>query len=225
MSNITIYAIVEGHTEKIFVDKMLTPYLANKDIFIHASIIKKPGQNGGDVKFSRAKNEIKAFLRQRSDTYVTTFIDLYGIKEWPGKDVTNNQTPEQKADYINNKTETEITKMCEEFNINSNRFIPYIAIHEFEAMLFSDSQVLANQLVVDQDIIDEILIECGTPEEINNSPQTAPSKRLDAIMPNGKFPKTTTGITIAQKIGINKIREKCPIFDRWIKTIEQLEQL
>jgi len=87
MSNITIYAVVEGQTEKIFFDKILTPYLATKNISIIATIIKKPGQSGGDVKFSRARKDISAFLRQRSDTYVTKFIDLYGIKEWPGKDL------------------------------------------------------------------------------------------------------------------------------------------
>ena len=224
MSNITIYAIVEGQTEKIFFDKLLTPYLATKNIFIQATIIKKPGQRGGDVKFSRAKNDIKAFLRQRPDTYITTFIDLYGIKEWPGKDVADDLTPEQKADHINSLTHDKVNELFPDSN-PADRFIPYIAIHEFEAMLFSDPQILAAELDVKSTLIDNILSECGEPENINNSPQTAPSKRLDSFMNTGHFPKTTTGITIAQKIGIEKIRDKCPIFNSWIEILEQLKQL
>jgi hypothetical protein len=225
MSNITVYAIVEGQTEKLFFDNILTPYLAAKNISIIATIIKKPGQRGGDVKFSRAKKDIKAFLRQRTDTYVTTFVDLYGIKEWPGMDVANNLTPREKADFVNSKTQTKINKICDELNINSQRFIPYIAIHEFEAMLFSDAQILADKLGIEKSAIDTIIVECGTPENINNSPQTAPSKRLNALTIDGDFPKTSTGISIAEAIGIEKIREQCPIFNQWLQRIEQLEQL
>jgi uncharacterized protein DUF4276 len=221
MSSITIYAVVEGQTEKTFIDTILAPYLVAKNISIIATIIKKPGQRGGDVKFPRAKNDIRSFLRQRSDTYVTTFVDLYGIKEWPGKDVANHLTPKQKSDYINDKTNIEIIKICDEFNIDPKRFIPYIAIHEFEAMLFSDLQILASNLEVNKSTIDTILAECGTPENINNSPQTAPSKRLSNLIPNRDFLKTTTGITIAQEIGIEKIREQCPIFNDWIERMEK----
>ena len=225
MNNITIYAIVEGQTEKLFIDVVLAPYLATKNIFMQATTLKKPGQKGGDVKFSRAKNDIRNFLRQRPDTFVTTFIDLYGIKEWPRKELPYNLTSEEKADHINGQTIIEITELCDEFNINNNRFIPYIAIHEFEEMLFSACQILADKLDVPKSILDSILLECGSPENINNSPQTSPSKRLDELTPRGKFPKTTTGITVAKKIGIEKIRKKCPVFNKWIERIEQLDRL
>lgn len=64
MSNVTIYAVVEGLTEKTFIDIILAPYLVAKNITIIATIIKKPGQRGGDVKFSGSscfsvKNSIK----------------------------------------------------------------------------------------------------------------------------------------------------------------------
>ncbi len=224
MSNINIQAIVEGQTEKNFIDIILAPYLATKSIFITAVMINKPGQKGGDVKFSRAKNDISNFLRQRKNVYVTTFIDLYGIKEWPGKEHPQNLTPEKKAEYVNNETKNRIDKICNEFNININRFIPYIAIHEFESMLFSNSKILANNLGIDVKLIDSIISECGSPEDINNSPQTAPSKRLNGLI-NGEFKKTTTGIAILQEIGLKSIREKCIVFNNWINKLEQLEQL
>lgn len=102
------------------------------------------------------------------------------------------------------------------------RFIPYMAIHEFEALLFSNTAIVAEALNVDENEITSILHECGEPEAINNSPSTAPSKRLDTLSPHKKFPKTTVGIMIARKIGIQEIREKCPLFNSWLQHLENL---
>ncbi len=200
------------------------PYLSKKNIFIQGTIAKKSGQRGGDIKFARIKNEIKAFLLQQSNIYVTTFIDLYGVKEWPGKDVSNNLNPKQKADHINKLTHDKVNEFLPKIN-SQKRFIPYIAIHEFEAMLFSDANILADALKKEPAQIEKVLSQCGSPEAINNSPETAPSKRLNAWTNGGKFGKTSMGIDIARKIGINKIRAKCPVFNEWLKTLEQLKGL
>lgn len=63
---IEVVAIVEGRTEQVFIERVLSPYLANKNIFMTATQITKPGQKGGDVKFSRAEKDISRFLKQRS---------------------------------------------------------------------------------------------------------------------------------------------------------------
>jgi hypothetical protein len=68
---------------------------------------------------------------------------------------------------------------------------------------------------------EQIFIE---PEAINNSAQTAPSKRLDAWSKNGSFAKTTLGIAIASKIGIVQMRKKCPLFNAWIAEFENIVQ-
>jgi len=99
-----------------------------------------------------------------------------------------------------------------------------LAIHEFEALLFSDSSVIAKNINVSRDDVEQVLAECGEPEAINNSPQTAPSKRLNNWSSNGSFPKTTTGIAIAQEIGIDMMREKCPIFNSWLTTLETVQE-
>jgi hypothetical protein len=77
-------AIVEGKTEQIFIEKVLAPYLALKNIFMTATQVSKPGQKGDDVKFSRTLKDIRNHLKQRPETVVCTFVDYYGIKEWPG---------------------------------------------------------------------------------------------------------------------------------------------
>ncbi|NCD35274.1 MAG: DUF4276 family protein [Spartobacteria bacterium] len=59
---------------------------------------------------------------------------------------------------------------------------------------------------------------------MNNHRETAPPKRLDKWSRNGKFPKTTSGIAIANEIGIADMREQCPIFNHWIEPLEVLTE-
>jgi hypothetical protein len=225
MSNyIEVIAIVEGKTEQIFIERILAPYLGYKDIGIRATQVSKPGEKGGDVRFSHVKRDLRIHLKQRSDTYVTTFIDYYGIKEWPGLELVPPQAlPAQIADTINEATKVQVISLFPDQQVG-RRFIPYIAVHEFEALLFSDARILASQLGINESMVVEVISECGSPEAINNSPQTAPSKRLEAWSTPGKFLKTTMGITIAEEIGIEKIRNECPLFNNWINIFEEIQR-
>jgi hypothetical protein len=221
-SSIVVYAIVEGKTEEQFVKDVLAPYLGDRGIFMYASQVTKSGEKGGDVKFSRVKRDIRGYLTQQADTYVTTLIDYYGVKEWPAtQDVRPNATPAEIADIINTETKRIVDSEFERWD-SSNRFIPYMAIHEFEALLFSDSAILARSLGVAKSKIDAVLSSCDGPEAINNSPQTAPSKRLDSWSDRRKFPKTTDGIQIAKEIGIETMRQECHLFDEWLTRIESI---
>lgn len=219
MSNIVV--LVEGPTEKIFIAEIVVPHLAAKGVYITPIIISKPGQKGGDVKFARVKNDIGLHLKQRPDTYLTLFVDYYGIKnDWPGYDDSKSQaTPEGKAAVMLAATKTEVNAIFGELN-SGNRFIPYVSMYEFEGMLFSETEKLANTLQVPKEKIDAILAECGEPEHINDSPHTAPSKRIENL--SARFKKTTTGIAIARAIGLQTIRERCPLFNKWLTTIEML---
>jgi hypothetical protein len=215
-----IVAIVEGKTEQIFIHELVSPYLTQKNIYMTPIIISKPGQKGGDVKFSRVINDIELHLKQRKDTFLTLFVDYYGIKnDWPGLKVAKKQLfPDKKAEKINTATKEHVNQLFGKYN-SDNRFIPYIAMHEFEALLFSDPYELSKQLQVSQKEIDKILKVCGDPEKINDSPSFSPSKRLQKL--SSRFKKTTTGITVAKNIGLIKIREACPVFNKWLTEIEQ----
>ena len=104
---------------------------------------------------------------------------------------------------------------------------PYVQMHEFEALLFSDiskferlgdswnneSQTRLQRICDD--------FKSKTPEDINNSAQTAPSKRLHAIFPG--YSKIDDGPLIAEDIGLDTIRSKCPLFDQWIGELEKLQ--
>jgi hypothetical protein len=224
MSNyIEVMTIVEGKTEEIFINSLLQPYLSDKNIFMHATQISKPGQKGGDVRFGRVKKDIEIHLKQRHDTYITTLVDYYGTKEWPGLDeVPPQANPAQIAKIVNDATKSKIVALFPAHRAEY-RFIPYMAIHEFEALLFSSGSVIAAKLGIHEKKVDLVLKECGEPEAINNSPQTAPSKRLDGWAKDGKFPKTTTGIAMAKAIGIRVMRKKCPLFNTWLETFEIIQ--
>lgn len=220
---IEVMVVVEGKTEEIFINSLVAPYLASKQIFISATQISKPGAKGGDVKFIRAKNDIEKHLKQRHDTYVSLFVDYYGIKsDWPGfNEAKSCSTPQKIANAVNKVTRNKVIELFTDQRAEV-RFIPFIAVHEFEALLFSDPVELATHLHVNQTDIDKILSEFGKPEAINNNQNTAPSKRLEKLY--NRYKKTSTGITIAQAIGITKMRTQCPLFDAWLKNFEELQE-
>lgn len=219
---VELIALVEGSTEMAFVQNVLYDYLFTKNVFMTPILISKPGQKGGDVKFERVKRDIEHHLKNRQDTYLTTLIDFYGIDtKWPGIDKASKQTtPLMKAIALNEGTMAKVKQLFGKYE-PERRFIPYVAIHEFESLLFSDGDILADRLGVSPQEVNKILTQCGEPENVNNSPHTAPSKRLQNLNP--RFKKTTTGITIAKEIGITKMRDKCPVFNRWLDSIESLK--
>ena len=65
-----------------------------------------------------------------------------------------------------------------------------------------------------------ITVEFDTPEDINDSPTTAPSKRIKRLIPS--YRKRLDGPPLAAEIGLNGIRSECPRFDAWLHRLESL---
>lgn len=193
---------VEGETEERFFKSLLIPYLAKSDIFV------SPINLGGNISINRVEKELKKLAH--SFDYVSTFYDFYGFK---GK--SPNET---KASL-----ELRIYEAIIEEEIKRKIF-PYIQMHEFEGLLFSSPDAIAYELQ-DKSLVSwasQILQKFeNQPEKINDSAETAPSRRL------GKFNyrKTTHGPNIAQLIGLENIRAMCPGFNEWMTHLERLNQL
>ena len=222
MSNVTeVYIIVEGVTEQTFIREILAPEIAHKSIYLRPVLIGKPGHKGGNIRFERAKKDIEHFLKQRQKTYVSTMLDFYGLNtQWPGRMSAGSLSWREKVLRLEEQTAQEISKLLPELD-TQHRFIPYFSMHEFESLLFSDPSVLAEKISISIEKILPILAECDEPENINDQPQTTPSKRIANLSPFG-FKKTTNGIAIAQAIGIRMLREKCSHFNEWVTKLEQL---
>jgi hypothetical protein len=110
--------------------------------------------------------------------------------------------------------------------IGDRRFLPYIQVHEFETFLFVDLEVLAGQA---PDIVDakkvaalEEKTKSLAPEAINDSPMSAPSKRIKACAPG--FRKNIHGLQAVQSIGLSRLRTACPRFGAWLTRLEQLAE-
>jgi hypothetical protein len=229
MSKVEVYIVVEGRTEQTFVRDILAPDMAMRGVYLYPRLIGSPGHKGGDIRFERAKSDIGNFLKQRPDTYVSTMLDYFRIDSaWPGKEQISMRVKSravlsaaEKAEFLEEATRQKIVASFDDNNAK-DRFIPYISMHEFEALLFSDPVVLAEKINVAPQRIQQILAECGSPEEINDRPETAPSKRI-TVLTSG-YRKTAMGKTIAESIGIPAMRRNCPHFDQWLTRLEQLKQ-
>ena len=190
---------VEGPTEERFVKAVLAPYLAAKDIYI------TPISMGGDVTVDKVKSELKKI--GNSFDYVTTLYDFYGFKKKLGgenKESLESRIKEAVHDGVKPK------------------LVPYVQMYEFEGILFSCPEAMERGLNESgikewcKGVLDSF---GGNPEAINNSEETAPSKRLQK---QTGYRKTTHGPNIAKEIGIDKIREVCTGFNEWLTKLEAL---
>ena len=211
-----VLIIAEGQTEEKFLKNIVFPYFYNKELFnidvtILPSKITASGKRfkGGDVKSEKIITYAKKLI---SSAYVTTFIDYYGINE--------NFIGYQKSlkcPRIEDKKNCLEHSLINEFN--HRKFFPYIQMFEFEGLLFSD----VNSFIFIEDNQDKInkisneIKDFETPEHINNSKLTAPSKRLEKWYPS--YGKTTDGIIVAESIGMTTLLNSCPFFSDWINKI------
>lgn len=228
MNSVDIYIVVEGQTEQTFVRDVLAPHMAHKEIYLHAALIGKPGHKGGDIRFNRAKEDIGNFLKQRKDIYISTMFDYFRIdSKWPGRaevlrQIRNGATFSaiQKAEILETATHNEIVKTFSGCD-SEKRFIPYIEMYEFEALLFSDADILAEKTEIDVSRIRKIIEEYNNPEEINDDPVKTPGKRLESL--KSGYRKVAMGKMVSEAIGILSIRRQCPHFNDWLAKLEDLK--
>jgi Domain of unknown function (DUF4276) len=209
---IRVNVICEGQTEYDFVDKLLYPYFILRGILLTATDI------GGANNYTKIRREIITWLNGEHGAYLTTMIDLYGMnKHFPGYEANSllNCSSIQKVEAIEAAIKKDI---LDEPRVHNHKFIPYIQLHEFEALLFSEPKTLQEWLSLDHRIRDnsfsDIRAAFDTPEDINDSPHTAPSKRILAIVE--AYDKVAEGVLIASEIGLPKLRNECPHFNAWL---------
>lgn len=221
MSDVEVKVIVEGKSELLFVNQILGPYFNNLNKKIRGILHGKDGGN----QFSVAEKDIGTYLEEQNNTYISTMYDFYGIDlKWPGKQEVGQKpslTTLQKVEIIENETQRAVIHYYPDYEVE-NRFIPYISMHEYEALLFSDEEKLAEGINVNRSIIQQITDQYNNPEEINDGEETAPSKRLELHCRSYPKSKPVKSIRIAKRIGIQTMRNTCPHFDAWLRRLENL---
>lgn len=212
-----VYLLVEGQTEEAFVNELLMPHYARQGLYLVPIIVStSPGHKGGVVSYAKVKPQIDKLCKQDASAHVSTLFDLYALPgDFPGKysaDYPAMGSGRQKAEFL----EAALAQ-----DIGQRNFIPNLLVHEFEALLFVRVEAFADWTDDDR-VLEPLCAVSATiaPEDINDSPQTAPSKRILAAMPG--YQKTLHGPLIACDIGLDAIRAGCPHFAGWLNRIESL---
>ena len=217
-----IVVICEGPTEKEFCNTILSPFFAPQGIYLNAPLIKH--SHGGIVPWPLLERQISIHLRAERNAHVTTMIDYYGIT---GKhNFPRWEEAKQELDVCKRMALLEQgMKESVEENLRS-RFIPYIQLHEFEGLLFSNVDVYERVIpkgdLVDVEELKQAAAMFDNPELINNSPETSPSHRLARIVRG--YDKVVYGNYLAESIGLNMIRERCPRFNLWIENLMGIKE-
>ena len=218
---VRVHVLVEGQTEETFVHRVLRSHFWPLGIYPCPRQLGKPGHRTGIVDYPRARGDILTTMREDAESFCTTMFDYYGMpSSWPGREAARQKPFVQKPVTIEQAILADIsTELGGEPDFR--RFIPYVQMHEFEALLFSDPKHLADGLgLKDDSEVQRIRREFPSPEEINDSSQTAPSKRIKRL--SASYDKVADGYLISQSIGLPVIRDQCPHFDEWIRRLEAL---
>lgn len=213
-----IIIICEGQTEQEFCNTLLQPHFSANGITLQAPLIKKT--MGGIANWNVLKREIETYLRREKDVLVTTLIDYYGIKDshgfplWAEKQAIADK--KQRLDELEAAMQADVDE-----NLRPH-FVPYLQLHEFEGLLFSDKQAFYTTFneyeLAREDELEQTFADFDNPEMINDGVETSPSHRLERIISG--YEKVVYGCCLAEAIGLNKMRQKSPRFDNWLKRLE-----
>ena len=203
----------------------LRPHLARHSVRANARSVEtgRKGKHifrGGIASYAQAKRDIELWMNEDQDaaTRFTTMFDLYKLPEdFPAyADASVVDAPYERV---------EILERALAENIGDRRFIPYIQLHEFEALLLADPSKLALEFDGYNEQIQQLASmtsEFGSPELIDSGAHTAPSKRIIAKIPEYKPWKQSSGPITARRIGLSVLRSKCPHFGEWLGKLEAL---
>lgn len=139
---IEVILVGEGQAEESFARDILAPLFWDRRIFIRPRLIRTSAMGrGGALSWPRVKRYLRNSLRERRDTFVTTFFDLYGLDaEFPGQaEATGIRDPLRKAEVIEARFAAAIV---DEAGCRADRFLPHVQPYEFESLLFSGVEVL-----------------------------------------------------------------------------------
>ena len=199
---------VEGQTEEEFVKQFLADHLREKGVDPRPILLgsARGRSAGGSVSVEQLALEMKHL--SKSCDAVTSLVDFYGFRHKGNKTV----------DDLEEVLRQELGRWW-----HPQKVFPYIQLHEFEGLLFSDVDAFTKLIGISHPSIQDlqnIRSQFPTPEDINDNKDTAPSKRIAKVIP--RYKKTVYGPLLAMEIGLDKIRAECPRFNGWVTKLESL---
>jgi hypothetical protein len=224
---------VEGQTEEDFVNEVLRDHLVGAGYeSVSARIVgnaRLRQRRGGIRPWPSVRKDIVNHLRQDSGCIATTMVDFYALPQqgdsaWPGRAAAAGIQADVKALCVEQALREDLSEeLGSSFNLT--RFIPFVVMHEFEGLLFSDCMAFSRGIgrADLEPHFQRIRNDFQTPEDINDSPVTCPSRRVKELVPG--YEKPLFGTLAALEIGLQRIRAQCPHFDSWMRQLELRSQL
>ncbi len=213
-----LVVIAEGETEESFVNNILIPYFNSLGIYNYIQCFKTKHSNGGLSKYSYIKQDIIKIIYE-TDVVVTTLLDFYRLpSDFPGYRQNNALPHDRWVEIIEGQIKEDIERTQEQ---RFDNFIPYIQLHEFEALIFSSIagiDALFEKSEVKYRDFQAVIDSYPNPENINNGPDSAPSVRLKQLIPG--YDKVVYGVGIISEIGMETVLSRCPRFNGWIKKLK-----
>ena len=211
--------IVEGETEEAFVNTILRPYFQSCGLYNPVQCFKIKHTQGGMHKYSYVRNDVLNTIYE-NEVIVTTMFDLYALPHsFPGYEesqaISNHL---ERVTFLEDKMKKDLE---EHQKCQFSNYFPYIQLHEFEALVFSavnGFEALFEKNEMDYKGICEVITNYPNPEDINDSPETAPSKRMQKLISG--YNKVTYGLSLIEYTGIETILHKCPHFREWIEKLK-----
>ena len=172
---------------------------------------------GRPGRYKKLRNDFLAWARCDKDpgARFTTLMDLYGLPhDFPGMDA---------AAAVNDSfTRAGVLEQALREDLGDVRLLPYIQVHEFEALLFSELSpfpaLFPDSPKVRQKL-EDIRAAFPTPEHIDDSPHSAPSKRIQQLLPD--YRKPAFGAQLAALVGLERMLAECPRFAAWVARLQQ----
>lgn len=214
-----ILILVEGQTEERFVKDLLVPHFDTLELRLTPTIVRTgkdtsgSSNKGGYLSFAKLARQVRNLLGNSAAAVVTTMLDYYGLpSDFPGLDAKKGHASEHVL---------HLEQCFHEELHRDGRFIPYLSLHELEALFLAAPDVIAEGMRQPDSVqILERAMGGRRPEEVNDGPETHPSKLITTTF--RRYGKIKDGIRIAKRIGLEKMRAECPHFDGWLRHLEAL---
>ncbi len=229
--------LVEGDSEETVVNGILRPHLADKGVFLLGARRVETGRRrtgvdrrgvkiyrGGMTNYERVKRDVLRWLKQENsarDLFLTTMFDLYALPE----DFPGFAEAERLPDA---ETRVKHLEQALSRDIPDPRFLPYLQLHEFEALLLCDPAKFAEVYEGTEAAaarLAAMVDSFPSPERIDGGSDTAPSKRIIAEYPAYEREKALVGPLIFESIGLAVMRSRCPHFAEWLGLLESLQPI
>lgn len=223
---------VEGETEETFVNEILGPHLYRRGYAkVSARLLgnaRQRNRRGGIRAWNTVRSDILRHLKEDPECVSTTMVDYYGMpqagtRSWPGREAAAQRPFQEKAVTVERAL---LSDICREMGDGffPVRFIPFVVMHEFEGLLFSDCEGFGRGIGQPELTarLQAVRDEFASPEEINDSPVTAPSKRVESIVKG--YTKPLLGTLAVLAIGLDAIRAECRHFNDWLLRLESWVQ-